>query len=144
MKINAEMAQFALHERISFVIDAAMSLGIERAWAMVTEKGGMSYHVPSSERFPFNSERIDKILQRKHMCPAYLAQVCLDALVISGYEPENENKMRLVASMYLTRSSIKNVHDAIGIIPFHWNIQKQELIKEFMLEGVEDVFQEKN
>lgn len=136
MRVNSVLAQLAVKNRGSFVIEAAMSLGIEASWDLAMKFGSKGYHIPSNSKLP-SSDQIKKILSGRYDCPAYLAQACFDALVVKGYEPIDDiQQLKLIAAMLLTRSSVKSLPDAIKLIPTNWNDLVKQKIENCMSEGV--------
>lgn len=117
MKVDAATAKFAEAHRVKYLELCILgSVGIQEAIANA-RLHCVGYSLPDSD---ISIEKLGKILSRKHTCPAYLANACLDELLRRGYVPKNDVEQKLVAVMFLTRTGVKTAEDCVGLPPLSW------------------------
>lgn len=136
MKINNAVAEFVARTRHTFVKEYLLysdaSVNECYCFKKIFEKSkaqNKSY-VENVDKLPLmTSVKVQGYKDGRLVAPAYIAQMCLDAVLEEGFTPDSLRSSVLVAGMLLTRKDVKDVGEITAYFPNHWSsASKRQLL----------------
>lgn len=127
MKINNSIASYVACKRHIFIKEFCLYSDLSAneviSFHVLFEKSkaqNKSY-VANVDKLPLiTSVKLQGYKDGRLVSPAYIAQMCLDAVLEEGYTPDSYADKLLLTGMLLTRKDVTDVCDIKFCFPCHW------------------------